>query len=170
MNQEAEWEKVEADNDIWNAENIGATIQGIYKLKEENVGNWNKNRYTLLVEDEEGREKEMYVYGTTGLDDLFKNVPIGFEVKIIFKDEIPQKPPKKAFKVFEMFKRPVGVQLKDDPEARVTIDIIRKEVGANATAEEIVKFAEDNQEDLDLEDNDITRIKAQLALEMKEGK
>lgn len=101
-----EWERVIPDSDVIRFENLGDQVIGIYKEMKRNQGQWKKNQYTLAVE-ENGKVKCKYLYGTTGLDDLFKNVPIGYEVKIIFKKEIPQRPPNKPFKVFEMYKRPV---------------------------------------------------------------
>jgi hypothetical protein len=101
-----EWERVIADSDVIRFENLGDQVIGIYKDMKRNQGQWKKNQYALAVEDE-GKIKCKYIYGTKGLDDLFKNVPIGYEVKIIFKKEIPQRPPNKPFKVFEMYKRPV---------------------------------------------------------------
>ena len=107
-----EWERVIPDSDVIRFENLGDQVIGIYKEMKRNQGQWKKNQYTLAVE-ENGKVKCKYLYGTTGLDDLFKNVPIGYEVKIIFKKEIPQRPPNKPFKVFEMYKRPV---ISDEPE------------------------------------------------------
>ena len=101
-----EWERVIPESDVIRFENFGDQVIGIYKEMKRNQGQWKKNQYTLAV-DEEGKVKCKYIYGTTGLDDLFKNVPIGYEVKIIFKKDIPQRPPNKPFKVFEMYKRPV---------------------------------------------------------------
>ncbi len=109
---EREWERVIPDSDVIRFENLGDQVIGIYKEMKRNQGQWKKNQYTLAVE-EDGKVKCKYLYGTTGLDDLFKNVPIGYEVKIIFKKEIPQRPPNKPFKVFEMYKRPV---ITDEPE------------------------------------------------------
>ena len=106
MANKGEWERVIPDSDIVRFESFGDTVIGIYKEMKRNQGQWKKNRYTLAVM-EDGKVKCKYIYGTTGLDDLFKNVPIGYEVKIIFKNEIPQRPPNKPFKVFEMYKRPV---------------------------------------------------------------
>ena len=131
-----EWERVIPDSDVIRFENLGDQVIGIYKEMKRNQGQWKKNQYTLAVE-EDGKVKCKYLYGTTGLDDLFKNVTIGYEVKIIFKKEIPQRPPNKPFKVFEMYKRPViidefestneGDPLTENPEDNIDArDLISK--------------------------------------------
>lgn len=160
------WEKVIPESDVILFENPGQEVTGIYKKKEEKIGQWKKNRYTLAV-TENNELKCKYVYGTTGLDDLFKQVPIGYEVKIIFKKEIPQRPPRSPFKVFEMYKRPANyvneqtsdateyedpdekdpltMNPNDDPKAREIISDItnslinEKGIPANEIDDELIK-------------------------------
>lgn len=102
------WEEVIVESQVWNPEElgIGAEIMGIYRGKEENVGQWNKNRYTLAIMVDDKCE-EKYVYGTVDLDEKFKQIPVGYEVKIRFVKELPSRPPKKPFKKFKVYKRPV---------------------------------------------------------------
>jgi len=131
-----EWERVIPDSDVIRFENLGDQVIGIYKEMKRNQGQWKKNQYTLAVE-ENGKVKCKYLYGTTGLDDLFKNVPIGYEVKIIFKKEIPQRPPNKPFKVFEMYKRPV-ITDEPDNEDDVEEDPLIENHEDNADARELI--------------------------------
>lgn len=134
-----EWERVIPDSDVISFENYGDTVIGIYKEMKRNQGQWKKNRYTLAVE-EDGKVKCKYLYGTTGLDDLFKNVPIGYEVKIIFKKEIPQRPPNKPFKVFEMYKRPVITDESepDNEDAAEEKDPLTENLKDNIDARELI--------------------------------
>lgn len=108
------WEEVIVESQVWRPEDlgIGAEIIGIYKGKEENVGQWKKNRYTFAIMVN-GECQEKYVYGTVDLDEKFKQVPIGYEVKIIFEKELPSRPPKKPFKKFKVYKRPVETSEND---------------------------------------------------------
>lgn len=132
-----EWERVIPDSDVIRFESFGDTVIGIYRGMKRNQGQWKKNRYTLAVE-EDGKVKCKYIYGTTGLDDLFKNVPMGYEVKIIFKEEIPQRPPNKPFKVFEMYKRPVITEHESNNEDDAEEDLLTKNHEDNAEARELI--------------------------------
>ena len=52
------------------------------------------------------RKGEVDVFGSTVLDNKFKDIPLGYEVKIVYQGEKPSTPPKKPFKLFQVFKRP----------------------------------------------------------------
>jgi hypothetical protein len=97
-----DWEEVkDPEESIWRPEAAGDEILGRYIEKERDVGPYKSTKYTL--ETDEG---EVYVFGSTVLDRKFDDVPIGYEVKIIYQGEKPSKPPKKPFKLFQVFKRP----------------------------------------------------------------
>lgn len=165
MNEKEGWEEIIVESQIWSPEKIGDSIQGVYIEMKTNVGQWNKNRYTLELEKE-----ERYVYGTTDLDEKFKRIQIGDEVHIELKKCIKSRPPKKPFKVFQVFRRPGPDRNNmghDDPEAEETIRWIREnEVGANASDEQIIAYAEAWE---DLTEEDVSRIKICLAKNKKTG-
>jgi hypothetical protein len=103
QNRNTDWEEVKDPEDIWRPEAIGEEISGIYLRKEDNVGIYHGNKYTLETDD-----GEVDVFGSAVLDKKFEDVPIGYEVKIVYQGEKPSKPPKKPFKLFQVFKRPVN--------------------------------------------------------------
>ena len=95
------WEEVkDPEDEIWRPEAIGDEISGKYIHKEEDVGVYHSNKYTL--ETDKG---EVEVFGSTVLDSKFKDINLGCEVKIIYQGEKPSTPPKKPFKLFQVFKR-----------------------------------------------------------------
>jgi hypothetical protein len=51
------------------------------------------------------KKGEMDVFGSTVLDNKFKDIPLGCEVKIVYQGEKPSTPPKKPFKLFQVFIR-----------------------------------------------------------------
>lgn len=100
---ERDWEVVHGNK--WTPI-IGDCIQGYYVKTVPAVKQDESNQYILEVDG-----KEMTVFGTTDLDSKFKEVPLGWEVRITFMEEKKMKPPKHPFKVFEVKKRP---PLKDE--------------------------------------------------------
>jgi len=97
------WEEVkDPEDEIWRPEAIGEEISGKYIRREDDVGKYHSTKYTL---DTENGEKE--VFGSTVLDNKFKDIPLGYEVKIIYMGEKPSTPPKKPFKLFQVFKRQI---------------------------------------------------------------
>lgn len=97
------WEQVETTTDnLWYPEKEGEGIQGIYTQKREGVG---RNHATVYrIKNGEG---EFLVFGTVALVNAFKQIPLGYEVGIIYRGEKPSTPPKKPYKLFDVFKRPV---------------------------------------------------------------
>jgi len=169
MNEKEGWEEIIVESQIWTPENIGDSIQGVYIEMKTNVGQWNKNRYTLELEKE-----ERYVYGTTDLDEKFKRIQIGDEVHIELKKCIKSRPPKKPFKVFQVFRRKgperneSSMMDYEDTEAEESIRLIKNEIGVKATDNEIIKYA---QEVEGYSEEDVSRIKICLAKHQKvEGK
>jgi len=95
------WKEIkDTEDSIWRPEAIGDEISGKYIRMEEDVGVYHSNKYTL--ENEKG---EVEVFGSTVLYNKFKDIPLGCEVKIIYQGEKPSTPPKKPFKLFQVFKR-----------------------------------------------------------------
>ncbi len=104
--KEAEgWEKIPDLDSFWCPTGKGDMVQGIYIKKEENVGRNHAEVYTL----KEG-EVENKIFGTVGLIKKMEEVPIGYEVGIIYQGEKPSTPPKKPFKIFDVFKRKIDTE------------------------------------------------------------
>jgi hypothetical protein len=97
------WEEVkDPEDEIWRPEAIGDEISGKYIRREDDVGMYHGTKYTL-----DTGNGEVDVFGSTVLDSKFKDIPLGYEVKIVYQGEKPSNPPKKPFKLFQVFKRPV---------------------------------------------------------------
>ena len=95
------WEEMpDFENDTWCPKKKGDHLRGIYTNKRMNVGVNRANLYTI-----KNAEGEWVVFGTEALNNKLKNVPIGYEVGIIYMGEKPSKPPKKPFKMFRVFRR-----------------------------------------------------------------
>mgnify|MGYP000879897905 FL=1 len=95
------WEEMpDFKNDTWCPKKKGDQLRGIYTNKRMNVGVNRANLYTIKNSD-----GEWVVFGTEALNNKLKNVPIGYEVGIIYMGEKPSKPPKKPFKMFRVFRR-----------------------------------------------------------------
>ncbi|MCE7697824.1 MAG: hypothetical protein K8E24_002970 [Methanobacterium paludis] len=99
------------ENETWCPKEKGEQLQGIYINKRENVGLNHANMYTIKNED-----GEWVVFGTEALNNKLKNVPIGYEVGIIYMGEKPTQPPKKPFKMFKVFRRAVGSKKEKEPK------------------------------------------------------
>jgi len=104
----SEWKEVERDGEekekeiFWSPTAIGESIQGIYIEKEEDVGKYRSNLYTLRTD-----KGEVKVWGSTVLDDLMKKVPFGHEVQIIFQGTQPSKKGKNPWKDYKVLHREV---------------------------------------------------------------
>jgi hypothetical protein len=102
-NNDNGWQEVkDSEDEIWRPEAIGDEISGKYVRKEDDVGIYHSTKYTLDTE-----KGEVDVFGSTVLDSKFKDIPLGYEVKIVYQGEKPSTPPKKPFKLFQVFKREV---------------------------------------------------------------
>jgi hypothetical protein len=102
-NNDKGWQEVkDSEDEIWRPEAIGDEISGKYIRKEDDVGIYHSTKYTLNTE-----KGEVDVFGSTVLDSKFKDIPLGYEVKIVYQGEKPSTPPKKPFKLFQVFKREV---------------------------------------------------------------
>jgi hypothetical protein len=100
----SEWIDVKRDEDekeksvIWEPEISGDSIQGIYIEKEEEVGQFSSNLYTIKTD----QDVEMKIWGSTVLDELMKKVPMGHEVRITYQGKQPSKSGKKAWKDYKV--------------------------------------------------------------------
>ncbi len=100
----SEWIEVKTDEEesqdkpiIWNPISEGEFIQGIYLEKEEDVGKFKSNMYTIKNED-----GEIKFWGSTVLDDLMEKVPVGREVRITYMGKQPSKSGKQPWKDYKV--------------------------------------------------------------------
>ena len=108
MTNSNSWEKVEM-SPSWNGTNEDGTyklkendsLEGIYKGKEENVGENNSTIYNIKT------EKGMIgVWDSTVLAVRLKNIEIGEEVKIVYLGKVASKTKgRKAYHNYEVFHR-----------------------------------------------------------------
>lgn len=103
----SDWIEVNKEEDVdekvkmWEPELVGDFLQGFYIDKEEGVGQFKSNLYTLKTSD-----GEVKFWGSTVLDDLLVKVPLSCEVKIIYQGKKPSKNGKKFWKDFKvMYKK-----------------------------------------------------------------
>lgn len=173
-----DWEEVFAMT-RWTPEKKGDELSGIFVKRRDNVGVRGYTFFTLQLSNGETRD----VLGTTMLNPKMDQVTLGWEVRIVYQGEGPATPPHKPLKCFKVYRRPplqdttTGAAGEDEPgpslvegedrEAINTIEHYRKllaEQNMMDTPEAIVKMAES---DPDLEELDLSRLKAQLAREVQ---
>lgn len=175
-----EWEQVRAMN-RWTPENKGDEIVGYYIKRRDNVGARNYTFHTLELETGETRD----ILGTTILDPLMEQVPLGWEVRIVYQGAKKPIPPHQGLKLFDVFRRPANEDREsgaagedehpsgptlmegEDREAVNTIEHYRKvlkDQNREDTPNAIIKIAES---DPDLEELHLSRLKAQLAREVQ---
>lgn len=66
--------------EVWNPENEGDQIEGIYIKKKENVG---ENKSNLYILDVDGTHKS--IWGSTVLDDKMDYVSVGDKIRITYQ-------------------------------------------------------------------------------------
>ena len=104
----SDWKKVEL-GETWDykAAGEGASVEGVFAGKDENVGENNSMIYR--IEDREG--KATSVWGSTVLDTRMKNIKEGEEVKIVYKGTKPSPTRKdKTYHDFEVFHREPDIE------------------------------------------------------------
>lgn len=193
--KEGEWVKIPDESNVWKPEQPGDEVEGKYLKKESAPYKGRPNcKYILEPKEADTEEDNVTVYGTVGLRRKMEKIPKGYMVKIVYLGEKPSSDPvKKPFKLFDVFawmskEDPVYKRLypdgevktntsptlagNDDPEALTMIGhygaVIRDSKGKNhhPTAWEVINLAEAEELDAD----DMTRIKVQLAELIKQGK
>lgn len=96
-NEEEEKEPVK----MWEPDTVGEFIQGIYIDREEDVGQFKSNLYSVKTDT-----GEVKFWGSTVLDSLMEKVPLSSEVRITFQGKKPSKKGKKAWKDYKvMYKK-----------------------------------------------------------------
>jgi hypothetical protein len=107
-----DWKKVELANswDYKSAKN-GDEISGIYKFKEENIGENNSNVYTF----ETPTGDLISIWGSTVLDIRFKNLKVGEEVRVVYLGQLESEKRKgKFYHNFDVFHREVEMDRVED--------------------------------------------------------
>lgn len=100
----------------------GEFLKGIFQ-KIERIKSQDPKKPDLMkyiIENDEGLE--IIVHGTTVLDDLFKDIPVGYEVCLIFTGTKHNKPPLSPTKLFEVFYRPVQEDDESDLKPAATMN------------------------------------------------
>ena len=96
------WQEINpTTEEMWDPEE-DKVIQGIYVSKKENVGPNESNVYVLNVGD-----KKIGIWGSTILDDRFKEIPLGCEVRIEYLGEQKTKKGNRTYQAYKVFYRPV---------------------------------------------------------------
>jgi len=90
--------------EMWNPEEQ-ETIQGIYVSLKIKVGPNESNVYVLNTVD----NKKVGVWGSRVLDDRFKEIPIGSEIKIEYLGEQRTKKGGRTYQNYKVFYRPLGI-------------------------------------------------------------
>jgi len=170
--------KVKASIDgFWGGKNTkeGDEIRGIFLERREFDGRNNKKFSSILLLTKKG------VYGVTEnkfLESRLNNLKEGDGLKLIYTGKAPTKDGNNEYNTYDVqIKKFVPdpekpgpesqMMMTDDSAARTTIEIIRKEIGQNTSPEQVLDYIKKNRENLDLNDEHITRIKAQLAKEIQ---
>ncbi|MCE5214587.1 MAG: hypothetical protein LLF83_07710 [Methanobacterium sp.] len=105
----SEWIEVKREEEekeqvkMWEPDTVGEFIQGIYIDKEEGVGQFKSNLYTIKTDEAE----EIKFWGSTVLDNLMEKVPLSSEVRITFQGKKPSKTGKKAWKDYKVIYRTI---------------------------------------------------------------
>lgn len=104
----SDWIEVSSEDEekeqvkMWEPDAVGESIQGRYIDKEEGVGQFKSNLYTIKTQ----KGEEIKFWGSTVLDNLLEKVPLSCEVKIIFQGKKPSKSGKNPYKDYKvMYKK-----------------------------------------------------------------
>ena len=99
----SDWIEVKKDEEekeqskMWEPEAVGESIQGSYIDKEEDVGQYKSNLYTIKTD-----AGEIKFWGSTVLDNLMDKVPLSSQVKIIFQGKQPSKSGRNPWKDYKV--------------------------------------------------------------------
>jgi hypothetical protein len=186
FSKEKGWNEIEDKTGCWKPKGIGDYITGIYTGIKTNVGKHHSEVYLI-----KSGEIEYKVFETEQLKQKMEDVPIGYEVVLIYKGSKKSPAPKSPFKMFDVKKREpseenlspeaeIAADKKDsptladadDPATINTIEIYEdiyksEHFDKKPTCDEIIQLAET---DPDLSKEDVTKIKVQLAKDKKAGK
>ncbi len=104
----SEWKEVERDVEekekinMWDPQAVGESIEGVYIDKEEDVGQYSSNLYTIKTD-----QGEIKFWGSKVLDELMKKVPFRDEVRIIYQGKQQSKKGNKPWKDYQVMHREV---------------------------------------------------------------
>lgn len=101
-----DWNKIEKkEGSIWDYKEKPEMV-GVYKGVEFNVG---PNKSTLFKFDD--GSQEIAVWGSTALTDKIIGIPVGDEVKIVYKGLVDNKNKTRQYHDFEVFHRSLHDEL-----------------------------------------------------------
>ena len=194
MTEKKEWIRIPTKSGIWKAEKQGDTLEGTYIKREpkpfKGRPNW---KYCFESDHEVNVDGKVSFYGTDGLNNALNDIPLGYDVKIVYKKTLMSADPKKnGFKVFEVFVKMskddplykklypyeetsnpgAEMNLKDDNDAKKLINNYTElyeadHHGQKPIAENLIKMAET---DPDINNTMKSRVKAEVASQVKAGK
>ena len=101
------WQKVEM-NPTWDFEKDKELI-GVYISKEENVGPNGSTIYNIQTED----GSTVGMWGSTLLDNRFKNIVIGEEIRVVYLGSAKSEKTGREYKNFEVY-RIADTEIKSD--------------------------------------------------------
>lgn len=183
------WIRVPPRSGIWKAEHPGDSLEGKYIKKEQDSFRGRQNwKYCVESEHPCNINRKVMFYGTSGLNSAMNDIPTGYMIRIIYKKTHPNPAPKKqGFQEYEVYvwmdtEDPLYTKLYpqknvpelkevEDPEAKNTVEnyveIYKSEnYNKKPTAEDLIKIAET---DPDLSPEDLSRVKAEVASQIKTG-
>ena len=86
--EKKEWIKIPSKTGIWKAEEIGEELVGKYiKRESSSFQNRPNCKYTLESDNPVNVGGLVSFYGTEGLNNDMSDIPIGYNVKIIYRGE-----------------------------------------------------------------------------------
>ncbi len=100
------WKKIEPETTpTWNGKEDGVwkleegdEIEGVYKEKQEGIGENNSNIYKIETED-----GDVGIWGSTVLDTRFSGVEKGEKVKVIYKGEVKSPKTKRVYRDYDLY-------------------------------------------------------------------
>ena len=98
----SDWIKVDSNqNETWDY-NQEKEIEGTYVSKEENVGPNESNMYNFITPD----GSTIGVWGNKMLDDRFKGISTGEEVKIVYLGKVKSEKTGREYHNFDVYHKP----------------------------------------------------------------
>ena len=172
--KERTWVKLRT-NDIWKPATKGDYLEGVFTRIEKSEF---KGKESLgYVITQEGTEEETKIYGAA-LKKLMALIEPGTFVRIIYQGS-KNLGGYKNLKLYDVLvdesdapegcydqleegsDESNGLLANDDPESRNEIELIKNIIGENATCKEILKYADDHKEEMELGEEELKRLAEQ---------
>lgn len=102
----AEYKKVNmntGDSTLWSPATVGDELEGMYVDKKTGVGSNNSNIYTIQKENGEFAA----FWGSAVIDSNFLKIPLGAQVKLVYKGKTKNVKGNREFKNFDIYSKEV---------------------------------------------------------------